>query len=85
MKTIFKKTGGGCMMTGDDTEKCCDIDYKSNKGEKFTVYTSQTGYRYLPNTFEVQEPTEIDILEEEIKLQINLGTLPQSGDELTNE
>lgn len=68
-KHLFINKGGGCampMVPNYDPKKCCDDDYACKCGEKFTVYSSMTGHRYLPESFETQEMSEAKSAEQEM-------------------
>ena len=68
-KHLFKNTGGGCAMPAVpnyNPKNCCDDDYKCSCGEKFTIYSSMTGHRYLPETIESIEMSEIKTAEQEM-------------------
>lgn len=57
----------------------CDIKYKCECGEYFTLITSITGHRYLPNSFETQPPSEqrqvVNEMIDETKLNPSAGLL----------
>lgn len=75
-KHKFKNIGGGCGMPIDDTYKpeiCCDDDYKCGCGEKFRVYSSMTGHRYLPEVIESEDMSEIKSTEQELLTDAFLG------------
>lgn len=79
-KHLFKNVGGGCgtLITGIDPKVCCDDDYECKCGEKFRVFSSMTGHRYLPESFETREMSEIKSAEQELINDTFLGSLPPS-------
>jgi hypothetical protein len=67
-KHLFKNIGGGCAMPVSNNynpKSCCDDDYKCDCGEKFTVYSSMTGHRFLPESFLSKNISEIKKAEQE--------------------
>ena len=63
-KHIFKHIGGGCLMNMADPY-ACDDHYKCKCGLDFKLKTSFTGHRYLPESFEAEEMSELKNAENE--------------------
>ena len=63
-KHKFVNIGGGCLINPMDFY-ACDDHYKCDCGLDFKLKTSPVGHRYLPETFEVQEMSEIKLKEQE--------------------
>ena len=56
-KHKFKITGHGCMVVGS-SKNPCDITYECECKEKFSLQTSVSGHKFLPNQFETQTASE---------------------------
>ena len=54
------------LMPDYDPKKCCDDTYQCECGEKFIVYSSMNGHRYLPESFCSVEMSEVKKSEQEL-------------------
>ena len=82
-KHIFKNVGGGCgmpVMKDYDPKICCDDDYECACGERFRVYSSMKGHRYLPESFESVEMSNIKSKEQEMINDTFLSSLKEKSE-----
>ena len=71
----FKNIGGGMNMI-DGGEFPCDDDYKCECGILFTLKSTITGHRYLPESWEYIPSTEIKQAELDTIGDVLMGNLP---------
>lgn len=48
-----------------DPKRCCDAHYECSCREQFKVYTSMTGSRFLPESFETKPMSEVKQAEQD--------------------